>query len=45
MLFDKETQNVFIREIEKYVESKGGTFIDATLSLCDTYGIEPAIGY
>jgi len=44
MLFDKETQNIFIREIEKYVEKNGGSFIDATLAMCDMYGIEPAIG-
>ena len=42
MLFDRETQNIFIKEIEKYVENNGGTYIDATLIICEDYELEPA---
>ena len=43
MLIDKDMQNNFVKDVEKYVENMGGTYIDAILTMCEKYGIEPQI--
>ena len=43
MLFDKNFQNSFVKDIENYVLQNGGTYIDAILELCESYEIEPQI--
>jgi hypothetical protein len=43
MLIDKDMQNNFVKDVEKYVENRGGTYIDAILTMCEKYGIEPQI--
>jgi hypothetical protein len=41
MLFDKNIQKDFIKDVEKYVEHNGGTYIDAILCMCDKFKMEP----
>jgi hypothetical protein len=43
MLFDKNVQNDFIKNIENYVLKNGGTYIDAILTMCELFEIEPQI--
>ena len=43
MLFDKDIQTDFARDVEKYVENNGGTYIDAILTMCENFEIEPRI--
>ena len=43
MLFDKNFQNTFIRDVEDYVLKNNGTYIDAILEMCEKYEIEPQI--
>ena len=43
MLFDKDIQTDFARDVEKYVENNGGTYIDAILTMCENFEIEPQI--
>jgi hypothetical protein len=43
MLFDKNIQNDFIKNIENYVLKNGGTYIDAILTMCELFEIEPQI--
>ena len=43
MLFDKNFQNTFIRDVEDYVLKNNGTYIDAILEMCEKCEIEPQI--
>jgi len=43
MLFDKEIRNDFVKDVEKYVENNGGTYIEAILVMCDKFEFEPQI--
>jgi len=43
MLFSKEIQSEFIRRIEQLVLSGDYGYIDAILSSCEEYDIEPTI--
>tara|TARA_Y100000034_G_scaffold87960_1_gene105520 strand:+ start:55 stop:282 length:228 start_codon:yes stop_codon:yes gene_type:complete len=43
MLFDKDKKNDFIKGVEKYVERNGGTYIEAILTTCEKFDIEPQI--
>tara|TARA_Y100000034_G_C6886923_1_gene407325 strand:- start:147 stop:374 length:228 start_codon:yes stop_codon:yes gene_type:complete len=43
MLFDTNLQNDFANDVEKYVAKMGGTYIDAILTMCERYEIEPQI--
>jgi hypothetical protein len=43
MLFDKNFQNSFVKDIENYVLKNGGTYIDAILEMCEKSEIEPQL--
>ena len=43
MLFDQSLQNSFVKDIEKYVSDDMGDYIEATLTMCEKYEIEPQI--
>ena len=43
MLFDKDKKNDFIKDVENYVERNGGTYIEAILTVCEKFEIEPQI--
>jgi len=43
MLFDKDIKNDFIKDVERYVEKNGGTYIEAILTVCEKFEIEPQI--
>jgi len=43
MIFDNNIQNDFIKNIENYVLKNGGTYIDAILTMCELFEIEPQI--
>jgi hypothetical protein len=36
LYFDEETQNDFCRQIEKYVEQWGVSYLDAVISVCES---------
>ncbi len=36
LYFDEETQNDFCRQIEKYVEEWGVSYMDAVISVCES---------
>ena len=41
MLLTEEQKKVFSHRVENYVKDQGGSYIDAVLSLCEEYEIEP----
>jgi len=43
MIFDKNIQNDFVKGVENYVKKNGGTYIDAILTMCEDFEIEPQI--
>ena len=43
MIFDKNIQNDFVKCVENYVKKNGGTYIDAILTMCEDFEIEPQI--
>ena len=43
VILNEEQKKNFSREVEKYIEKKGGDYIDAVILLCEQYDIEPAI--
>ena len=43
MLLTDDQKQTFSKKVEKYVQEKGGYYIDAVLSLCEEYEIEPPI--
>lgn len=43
MLLTEEQKKVFSNRVENYVKNRGGSYIDAVLSLCEEYEIEPPI--
>ena len=43
MILNAEQKKNFSREVEKYIDKRGGDYIDAVLSMCTQYDIEPAI--
>jgi hypothetical protein len=43
VILNEDQKKNFSREVEKYIEKKGGDYIDAVLLLCTQYDIEPAI--
>ena len=43
MLLSENEKRTFSNKVENYVKEKGGTYIDAVLSLCEEYEIEPPI--
>jgi len=43
MIFDKNIQNDFIKNIENYVLKNDGTYIEAILTMCELFEIEPQI--
>jgi hypothetical protein len=43
MLLTEDQKQSFSKKVESYVREKGGSYIDAVLSLCEEYEIEPPI--
>ena len=43
MLLTDDQKQTFSKKVEKYVQEKGGSYIDAVLALCQEYEIEPPI--
>jgi len=43
VILNEEQKKNFSREVEKYIEKRGGPYIDAVISLCEKHEIEPAI--
>jgi hypothetical protein len=43
MIFDNNIQNDFIKNIENYVLKNDGTYIEAILTMCELFEIEPQI--
>ncbi len=43
MLLSENEKRTFSNKVENYVKEKGGSYIDAVLSLCEEYEIEPPI--
>ena len=43
MIFDQGIQNDFVKSVEDYVRKNGGTYIDAILTMCENFEIEPQI--
>tara|TARA_Y100000034_G_scaffold120662_1_gene163856 strand:+ start:485 stop:712 length:228 start_codon:yes stop_codon:yes gene_type:complete len=43
VIFNKDIQNDFVKSVEDYVKKNGGTYIDAILTICEGFEIEPQI--
>jgi len=43
MIFDDNIEEVFSKEVEKYVLKNGGDYIDAVLEVCEKYNMEPQL--
>ena len=43
MIFDKNIKNDFVKGVEDYVKKNGGTYIDAIITMCEDFEIEPQI--
>jgi len=43
MIFDKDIQNDFVKSVEECVRKNGGTYIDAILTMCEDFELEPQI--
>jgi hypothetical protein len=43
MLFSKEVQNKFVRDIEQ-LANRDHSYMEAVLTICDEYEIEPRVG-
>jgi hypothetical protein len=43
VIFDKDFQNNFNKDVENYVKRNDGTYIDAILEMCEGFDIEPQI--
>ena len=43
MLLSENEKRTFSNKVENYVKERGGSYIDAVLSLCEEYEIEPPI--
>ena len=43
LLLSENEKRTFSNKVENYVKEKGGSYIDAVLSLCEEYEIEPPI--
>jgi hypothetical protein len=41
MILTEEQKTGFSKKVENYIREKGGSYIDAVLSLCEEYEIEP----
>lgn len=43
MILTEEQKTGFSKKVENYIREKGGSYIDAVLSLCEEYQIEPPL--
>tara|TARA_R110002012_G_scaffold160808_1_gene322758 strand:- start:40 stop:285 length:246 start_codon:yes stop_codon:yes gene_type:complete len=43
VILTEEQKKTFSNKVEKYVKERGGSYIDAVISLCEEYEIEPPI--
>ena len=43
MILNENQKKTFSTKVENYVKNRGGTYIDAVLSLCEEYQIEPPV--
>jgi len=43
MILTEEQKTGFSKKVENYIREKGGSYIDAVLSLCEEYAIEPPL--
>ena len=43
MILTEEQKTGFSKKVENYIREKGGSYIDAVLSLCEEYEIEPPL--
>jgi hypothetical protein len=43
VILTDDQKKTFSKKVEKYVQERGGSYIDAVLSLCEEYEIEPPI--
>jgi len=43
VLLSENEKRTFSNKVENYVKERGGSYIDAVLSLCEEYEIEPPI--
>lgn len=43
VILDENQKRTFSTKVENYVKERGGSYIDAVLSLCEEYEIEPPI--
>ena len=43
MILTEEQKTGFSKKVENYISEKGGSYIDAVLSLCEEYEIEPPL--
>jgi len=42
-MFTDKQKNKFSQEVESFIKNNGGTYIDAVVSLCELYEIEPPL--
>jgi|TARA_R100000995_G_scaffold72179_1_gene40906 hypothetical protein len=43
VILDDNQKRTFSKKVENYVKERGGSYIDAVLSLCEEYQIEPPV--
>lgn len=43
MILNENQKKTFSTKVENHVKNRGGTYIDAVLSLCEEYQIEPPV--
>tara|TARA_R110000824_G_scaffold291379_1_gene479887 strand:+ start:530 stop:757 length:228 start_codon:yes stop_codon:yes gene_type:complete len=43
VILNENQKKTFSTKVENYVKNRGGTYIDAVLSLCEEYQIEPPV--
>ena len=43
MIFTAKQKSMFSKEVESFIKDNGGTYIDAVISLCENYEIEPPL--